>query len=110
MKRILFILIVISALCCSMRSDDCISKDGYFRGKRLCGRVKIVDSLADFKVKVVGSLADLHVRVVDGIANDPGEWRFVESGQDFSVRFVESGEDFTIRYVESLPGVNRPCR
>lgn len=93
-----------------MASGDCITKDGYFRGKRLCGKVKVVKGLADFKVRVVGSLADLNVKVVTGLADDPGEWEFVESLPDFTVEFVESLPDFTIEYVESFPGVTHPCR
>lgn len=110
MKRILFILIAISALCCSMRSDDCITKDGYFRGKRLCGRVKIVDSLADFDVKVVTSFPDLNVKVVSSFADEPGEWQIVDNCPDFTIRIVSSFPDFTIKYVDSFPGVVDPCR
>ncbi|MCR5696426.1 MAG: hypothetical protein K6G73_05545 [Marinilabiliaceae bacterium] len=97
MKRVL-LLLVIAMLCSAMSSDDCITKDGYFRGKRLCGRVKIVDSFADFDVRVVTSLADLDVKKVTSFADDPGEWIF-----------VDHFPDFTIRYVKSFPGVNHPC-
>lgn len=110
MKKILFLFAAAAVLCCSMRSDECITKDGYFRGKRLAGKVKIVDALADFNVRVVDALPDLNVKVVDGLANDPGEWQFVEGLPDFTVRFVDGCPDFTIRFVDNLPGVRRPCR
>ena len=108
MKRAL-LLLVIAMLCSAMSSDDCITKDGYFRGKRLCGRVKIVDSFADFDVRVVTSFADLDVKKVTSFADDPGEWIFVESFPDFTIRIVDHFPDFTIRYVKSFPGVNSPC-
>ncbi|MBQ3635523.1 MAG: hypothetical protein II951_07915 [Bacteroidales bacterium] len=108
--RSLIILVFSAVLLCSMASSDCITKDGYFRGKRLCGKVRVVSCHADFKVRVVKSFADLKVRVVKSFADDPGEWEFVESFPDFTVEFVESFPDFTIEYVESFPGVTHPCR
>ena len=48
------------------KGDDCITKDGYCKGIRLCGRVKVVESSPDFKIK------------------------FVESGADFTIKFVDS--------------------
>lgn len=102
-------LMAIGALCCSMRGD-CVTKDGFFHGKRLAGRVKVVDAFADFDVKVVKAFPDLNVKVVDCFADDPGEWQFVESHPDFTVRFVDGFPDFTIRYVDSFPSVEAPCR
>lgn len=110
MKKILFLFAAAAVLCCSMRSDECITKDGYFRGKRLAGKVKIVDALADFNVAVVKALPDLNVKVVDCLPEDPGEWQFVEHLPDFTIRIVNSCPDFTIRYVDSCPGVADPCR
>ena len=107
-----FIILLFSAvLLSSMASGDCITKDGYFRGKRVYGRVKVVDHFADFKVKVSESmLVDMDVKVVTSFPDSPGEWEFVESHADFTVQFVESFEDFSIRYVSSFPKVNKPCR
>ena len=53
---------------CSASSDDCITKDGYFRGVRLCGKVKVVEFGADFMVKVVESFPDVKVKAVDTVA------------------------------------------
>ena len=91
------------------KNDDCITKDGYFRGKRLCGRVKVVERGADFDVRIVKGIADFNVKVVTAFADEPGEWRFGENGADFTVRFVERGGDLKIRVVTAFPGVCSPC-
>lgn len=109
-KKILLLLPAMALLLCSMtRSDDCITKDGYFRGIKLAGNVKVVERFADFKVKVVDHFPDLNVKVKDRFASEPGEWRFVERCPDFTVQFVSSFPDFTIKYVSSFPGVADPC-
>ena len=71
----------------------------------LYGKVKVVDSYADFEVKIVNSYADLEVKLVDSYASTCGEWTFVEQYPDFTIKFVESYPDFTIKFVESYPGV-----
>lgn len=109
MKKLCVLLLPLAMVLCSASSDDCITKDGYFRGVRLCGKVKVVEFGADFMVKVVESFPDVKVKAVESFPDSPGEWKFVESGADFKVKFVESGADFTIKYVESFPGVNHPC-
>lgn len=109
MKKFLVLLLPLALVLCSASSDDCITKDGYFRGIRLCGKVRVVECGADFNVKVVEGLPDLKVKVVSAFADEPGEWRFVDCGEDFKVRFVECGGDLRIKYVEAFPGVCHPC-
>ena len=91
------------------KGDDCITKDGYCKGIRLCGRVKVVESFPDFKVKVVESFPDLKVKAVESFPDSPGKWKFVDSSPDFKIKFVESGADFTIKFVDGFPCVSRPC-
>jgi len=67
------------------------------KGKKLYGRVKVVDSFADFKVRKVDSFADLEVRQNPSFATKCGEWIFVESFPDFTVQYVDAFPDFTIR-------------
>ena len=45
------------------------------------------------------------MKVVDSFPDDIGEWKFVESGEDFTVQFVDSFPDIKIKYVNSFPGV-----
>ncbi len=82
-----------------------VNKDGYYKGIKLCGRVKVVEHFADIKVQVVNSFPDLRVKVVDSFPDKIGEWKFVEYGEDFTVQFVASFPDIKIRYVSSFPGV-----
>ena len=82
-----------------------VNKDGYYKGIKLCGKVRVVEHFADIKVKVVDSFPDLKVKVVDSFPDDIGEWKFVEYGEDFTVQFVDSFPDIKIKYVNSFPGV-----
>ncbi len=91
-----------SAVC---GAASAINKDGYYKGIRLCGRVKVVEYGGDIKVKVVNSFPDLRVKVVSSWPNSIGEWQFVEYGQDFTISFVDSFPDIKIKYVNSFPGV-----
>ena len=51
-----------------------IIKNGYYKGKKLYGKVQVVDSFPDFKVKVVDCFPDLKVQKVDCFPNDIGKW------------------------------------
>ena len=82
-----------------------ISSDGYFKGIKLCGRVKVVDSFADIKVQIVDSFPDLKVKKVSAFADDIGEWQFVDSFPDFTIQFVDSFPDIKIKFVDAFPGL-----
>ena len=71
---------------------------GYFRGKKLYGRVKVVDHSPDFNVKVVDSFPDLRVTKVENFPDDIGRWQFVDNYPDFTIRYVDSFPDFTIKF------------
>ena len=87
---LLFVLLV--AFSATAGAASKINEDGYYKGIRLAGRVRIVESFADVKVQVVNSFPDLRVKVVSSFPDDIGE-------------FVESFPDIKIQYVESFPGV-----
>ena len=82
-----------------------ISSDGYFRGIRLCGKVKVVSNAADFKVEVVNNWADLKVKKVSHSPSYIGEWEFVDNFEDFKIEYVNNWADFKIEFVDSFPGV-----
>lgn len=86
-------------------ASSVISSDGYFKGIKLCGKVKIVKNFADIKVKVVENFPDIKVKIVNAFPNHIGEWQFVEYGEDFTVEFVENFPDIKIKYVENFPGL-----
>lgn len=105
-------LLVVGVFCCGAGSSDCITKDGYFRGVKLAGKVRVVEAGADFKVRIVNGGEDLRV-CVDSRAShnsNPGRWRFVSQGEDFKVRFVMGGEDFKVKFDEHTAGVKNPCK
>ncbi|MBP0019853.1 MAG: hypothetical protein J7647_20155 [Cyanobacteria bacterium SBLK] len=77
-----------------------------YRGKKLAGKVKVVESFPDLKVKPVISFPDLKVKPVTSFPDDCGEWQFVEHFPDFKIKFVESFPDIEIKFVESFPGVD----
>ena len=82
-----------------------ISRDGYYHGIFLGGKVKVVNYGADIKVKVVNSFANLKVKPVTAFPDDVGEWQFVSYGEDFTIQYVNSFPDITIQFVSSFPGV-----
>lgn len=85
-------------------------KDETFKGKKLIGKVRVVERNADFKVQIVDHYnpCDLKVQVLPSYQhpNQVGQWQMVESGENFTIQFVNSGADFTIRFVTSNPGVH----
>lgn len=79
--------------------------DGYCKGIKLCGKVKVVERFADLKVKVVNHFPDLKVKRVQHFPNKIGEWQFVTHGEDFTIQYVTSFPDLKIKFVEHFPGV-----
>ncbi|MCR5697857.1 MAG: hypothetical protein K6G73_12865 [Marinilabiliaceae bacterium] len=113
MKRALFLLAALFIVCTSMAPGrECITTDGFCKGIRLAGKVRIVDVGEDFKVRVVDVGEDLIVRRDDFATSKSkiGRWRFVDIGGDFKIRIVDVGEDFKIRYDDIRCGVRHPCR
>ena len=107
-KRSCFLWVLV---CCLMLAGTVfassgVSSDGYYKGIKLCGKVKVVEYNGDIKVQVVNSFPDLKVKVVNNFPDKIGEWQFVEYGQDFTVQFVTSFPDIKIKYVNSFPGVD----
>lgn len=79
--------------------------DGYCKGIKLCGKVKVVERFADLKVKVVDHFPDLKVKRVSHFPDDIGEWQFVTHGEDFTIQYVTSFPDLKIKFVDHFPGV-----
>jgi hypothetical protein len=79
--------------------DDCT-----FGGKKLHGRVKIVDAFPDFEVRVVTAFPDLRVKLVDAFPDECGRWKLVDAFPDFTIKLVDAFPDFEIEYVDAFPG------
>ena len=96
------VLIIFAFFSCLLllAQDSSRIKDCKCKNISLYGRVKIVESFADFKVKEVDAFPDLKVKRVSYIPYRCGEWRFVDSHPDFTVKFVNAHEDFRIQYVK----------
>ena len=82
-----------------------INSDGFYRGIKLAGRVKVVDHFPDIKVKVVSHFPDIRVKRVKYASRKVGEWQFVDYGEDFKIQFVDHFEDIKVQFVDSFPGV-----
>jgi hypothetical protein len=82
-----------------------LAADCTFHGKKLAGKVKIVDSFPDVRVKAVSSFPDLKVKKVTSFADECGEWEMVDSFADVKVQFVDSFPDIEIAWVDSFPGM-----
>jgi hypothetical protein len=76
-----------------------------YKGKKLYGKVQVVDFLPDLKVQVVDFLPDLKVQVVDFLPSSCGKWQFVDFLPDLKIQFVDFLPDLKIQYVEFLPGL-----
>ena len=85
--------------------DDKVGKDCTLGGKKLYGKVKVVDAFPDFEVKRVDAFADLHVKVVDAFPDSCGRWKYVDAFPDFTIKWVDAFPDFTIKQVDAFPGV-----
>jgi hypothetical protein len=89
----------------SAMAADKVGKDCTFNGKRLWGKVQVVQSGADLKVEVVNAFPDLKVQRVETFPDACGKWQTVASFPDLKIQIVTSFPDIKIQYVNSFPGV-----
>jgi hypothetical protein len=103
MKKFLFLLCLLPLL--GAQQPKPFDKSACtWKGKKLYGKVRIVDSLEDVRIRFVDSLEDFRVRIVDHYLQDRcGLWRYVDSLEDLRVRIVDSGEDLRVRLVDYDP-------
>jgi hypothetical protein len=77
----------------------------YFKGKKLYGKVQIVDYFPDIKVQVVDYFPDLKVQKVDYFPTSCGKWQFVDYFPDIKIQFVDYFPDIKIQFVDYFPGL-----
>ncbi|HJQ59945.1 MAG TPA: hypothetical protein VJ890_23770 [Vineibacter sp.] len=87
------------------QAEDKVGKDCIYKGKKLWGKVQVVQSGADLKIQVVTSFADFKVQKVTSFPDSCGKWQTVNSFPDLKVQIVTSFPDLKIMYVGSFPGV-----
>jgi len=93
------------ALCVGAPDAQAFSKESCsFKGKRLWGKVQVVNSFPDIKVQIVSSFPDVKVQKVTSFPDSCGKWQFVTSFPDIKIQFVTSFPDVKIQYVTSFPG------
>jgi hypothetical protein len=110
MKRPAFMAVVVAGMCALASADapvptGKVSSDCSFGGKKLYGKVKVVDHFADFKVKRVDHFPDLKVQFVDHFPDSCGKWQIVDHFPDFTIQYVDHFPDFEIQRVSHFPGV-----
>ncbi len=109
MKIRRFFIAPVCAVCLSLAVTPSfagkIGRDCTVRGKKLYGKVQVVDAFPDFRVRLVSAFPDLKVQRVDAFASSCGRWEQVDAFPDFKVQFVDAFPDFDIQYVDAFPGV-----
>lgn len=108
MKKCMAALAALFVLCLApvaSASSSAVSEDGYFKGIRLAGKVKVVEYFPDIKVKAVDNWPDIRVKLVSAFPDDIGEWQIVEYGEDFKIKFVDNWPDIKVKFVNAFPGV-----
>ena len=103
-----FIAAVLALIICAAGTSalaNPISRDGYFKGIRLYGKVRVVTAFPDIKVQVVDAFPDLKVQKVSAFPDSLGKWQFVTGGEDFTIQFVDAFPDIKIKFVSAFPGL-----
>jgi hypothetical protein len=76
-----------------------------YKGKKLYGKVQIVDYFPDIKVQIVDYFPDLKVQKVDYFPTSCGKWQFVDYFPDLKIQFVDYFADVKIQFVDYFPGL-----
>jgi hypothetical protein len=82
-----------------------VAPDCTLKGKKLYGKLKIVDAFPDLKVQVVDAFPDLKVQVVDAFPDKCGKWKMVDAFPDVKIQMVTAFPDLKIKYVTAFPGL-----
>lgn len=98
-------LVLLLGIGAAQAEDKKLGKDCTFKGKKLWGKVQIVQTGGDLKVEVVNAFPDLKVLRVNSFPDSCGKWQTVTSFPDLKVQIVTSFPDLKIQYVSSFPGV-----
>jgi len=89
---------------CNMPPEKINFQDCTYKGFKLNGKIKFVESFPDIKVKIVDNFPDLKVKMVENFPDECGEWQAVDNFPNLKVQIVENFPDLKIKYVENFPG------
>lgn len=108
MKKIMVLASSLAMVCIftTLVKSGNVGSDCSFNGKKLYGKVQVVDSFPDIKVQIVTSFPDVKVQQVTSFPDSCGKWQFVTSFPDIKIQYVTSFPDIKIQMVTSFPGVN----
>ena len=70
-----------------------VGPDCTLKGKKLYGKVKIVDAFPDLKVQIVDAFPDLKVQVVDAFPDKCGKWKMADAFPDVKIQMVTAFPD-----------------
>jgi hypothetical protein len=98
-------VMLLFAVGASTAGEAKLGADCAFKGKKLYGKVKIVEAFPDVKIQAVSGFPDLKVQVVSAFPDKCGKWQFVEAFPDVKVQFVDAFPDVKIKFVEAFPGL-----
>ena len=82
-----------------------VGKSCTYKGKKLWGKVQVVDAFPDLKVQIVDAFPDVKVKKVDAFPDKCGKWKFVKAFPDIKIKYVKAFPDIKIKYVNAFPGV-----
>lgn len=99
-KIVLFILISTSIFAQEIDKQSCT-----YEGKKLYGRVKIVENFPDITIEVVEQLPDIDIKIVEHFPEKCGEWELVENFPDLKVKIVQHNADLKVKFVRNFPGL-----
>lgn len=105
MKTIILLFLSLSILSLDARLST-VSSDCTVKGKKLYGRVMIVESAEDLRVLEVSQAPDVRVQVVTQAPNRCGQWMLVEFLPDVRIKMVEFLPDVHVQFVDNFPGLN----
>ncbi len=102
LKILVFVLFFFSSL---SQMASALDSGCSLKGKKLYGKVQVVEAFADFKVQVVNSFPDLKVEKVKAFPDQCGKWEYVTAFPDFKIQYVNAFPDLKIEFVKSFPGL-----
>lgn len=89
-----------------LATDEKIDKENCsIKGKKLYGKVQIVDDFPDIKIQVDNGFPDLHIQLVHAFPDKCGQWQIVDSFPDIKVKFVNAFPDIKVKFVSAFPGI-----
>jgi hypothetical protein len=82
-----------------------VSKNCMYKGKKLSGRIELVDTFPDIRVRVVKSNPHLRVQKMKANTARCGEWEIVKFPPSLRVMIDQVHGEIDIQYVNFSPGV-----